>query len=119
MQEPIYRGKVVGVTFPPTKDNFQACLKRFAEIGEDKIKPVVRLEHDPKNPYDKDAVKVIMSNQGDQQEFHIGWLPGAKNGGFNKKVLQFGLDNVVAKLEKCNLFEEKVVGFGIIVEQKQ
>jgi len=118
MEQAVYRGKVVGVTFEPTKTNFKACLARFAEIGEAKVNPQLRLEADPKNPYDKDAVKVFMKNQGDDQEFHIGFLPGPKNGGFNKKCLEVGLDKLKVELEQCNMFEEKVVGFGIIVSKK-
>ena len=114
----VYRGKVVGVTFSPTKESFQACIARFKEVGEGQIDPVVRLEHDPSNKFDPNAVKVLMKNRGDQDEFHIGWLPGPKNGGFNKKVLEVGLDNCKVELEQCNLYEEKIVGFGIIVTKR-
>lgn len=116
--ECIYQGKVVGVTFSPTKENFKACLARFVEIGQDKVEPVMRLEADPNNPFDPNAVKVLMKNNGDDQEFHIGWIPGPKNGGFNKILLDEGLENLECRLLKVNLFDDKIVGFGIEVVKK-
>jgi hypothetical protein len=118
MEQPIYRGKVVGVTFEPTKTQFRACLAKFKELDESEVNPTFRLEADPENQYDQYAVKVLMSNKGDSEEFHIGWLPGPKGGFFNKKVLEVGIDKVKVELGKVNIFDEEIKGFEIVVSHK-
>lgn len=108
----LYNGKVVGVTFEPTKSTFKACLAHFKDMTEQEANPEIQLEADPQNPHDPLAIKVLMG-QG-EKFFHIGYIPRTHN----KQILDIGLHRVDASLLKCNIFEDKVVGFGIEVKCK-
>lgn len=108
----LYFGKVVGVTFPPTRDNFKQCLADFKEVGEKFINPVLALKHNPDNQFDPKAVEVWLGH--DQPKYHIGFIPRTHN---NLLLLE-GLDTLECRLLKVNLFEEKIVGFGIEVVKR-
>lgn len=108
----IYTGKVVGVTFEPTKTHFKACIAELQKQGEDKMNPVLKMKHNPDNEFDPNAVEIWLGH--DKPNHHIGFIPRTHN----RLMLLEGLDTIGIRLLKANLFEDKIVGFGIEVFKK-
>ncbi len=108
----LYFGKVVGVTFEPTKTSFKACIAEFKELGESVINPVLAMKHNPNNPFDPNAVEIWMGHN--EPKYHIGFIPKTNN----QLLLGEGLENLECRLLKVNIFDDKIVGFGIEVVKK-
>lgn len=105
----LYNGRVVGVQFEPTKSNFKACVAELKSHGEKKMNPVLKMVHNPNNEHDANAVEIWM---GHGEPTHmIGYIPRSHN----RLLLLEGLDTLGIRLMKCNMFEEKIVGFGVEV----
>lgn len=111
-EQVLYFGKVVGVTFEPTKTHFKACVAELQQQGEKVMNPVLKLRHNPENQYDPNAVEVWMGHN--EPTHHIGFIPRTHN----RLLLLEGLEHLGVRLLKCNLFEDKIVGFGIEVYKK-
>lgn len=108
----LYTGKVVGVTFEPTKTTFKACIAELKALGEKKMNPVIAMKPNPDNQYDPNAIEIWMGH--DKPTYHIGFIPRTHN----RLMLIEGLDTLGIRLLKCNMFEDKIVGFGIEVYKK-
>lgn len=108
----LYTGKVVGVSFEPTKTTFKTCVADLKVRGEKKMNPVLAMKHNPDNPYDVNAVEIWMGH--DEPSFHIGFIPKTHN----RLLLLEDLNTLGIRLLKCNMFEDKIVGFGIEVFKK-
>lgn len=105
----LYTGKVVGVSFEPTKTHFKACIEELKKQGEKKMNPVLVMRHNPENEYDPNAVEIWMGHN--EPKHHIGFIPRTHN----RLLLLEGLDQLGIRLLKCNMFDDKIVGFGIEV----
>lgn len=108
----LYFGHVVGVTFEPTKTHFKACIEELKAQGEDKMNPVITMKHNPNNEYDPNAIEIWMGHG--KPTHHIGFIPRTHN----RLMLIEGLDTLDIRLMKANLFEDKIVGFGVEVFKK-
>lgn len=106
----VYSGSVVGTSFEPAKSNIPQVLDYLrtiaAEQGE--IIPVMKLVHNPENPYDKNAIQVHMGYRNTM--FFVGHIPKTHN----SKLLEIGLPNVQAEFDRF-YFDDNGQSFGLAV----
>lgn len=108
----VYNGRVVGVNFEPNKSNLKKAVEHFRSLDESQLEPKVRLEHEPTNPYDKNAIKVFVGCAG--KEFPVGHIPKTHN----EAMLKIGIPNLLTEMTTVNEMEDQVVGFNIEVRTK-
>jgi len=101
--ELVFSGKLAGVSFSPAKENLAQAVKEYGVGGPSDV----QLEHDPSNPYDSEAIKVIFQPGG----FFVGHIPKPHN----SKLLVVGLDGTKVAFERWNKHGEIVVGAMIEV----
>lgn len=104
----IYRGKVTGVTFEPAKSNIAKVVSLLAEKGDD-FRPQVKLQPDPENKYDPNAIRVLIGQDG--KLYEVGWVPKS----CNERVIKAGVENCKTDLVDFNTFEDNIVGFVISI----
>lgn len=108
----VYSGRVVGVNFEPNKSNLQKAVDFFRSLDESELDPKVRLEHEPTNKFDKNAIKVFVGCNN--REFPIGHIPKTHN----EVMLKLGITNLLAEMTTVNEMEGQVVGFNIQVSTR-
>lgn len=104
----VYSGKLAGTSFSPAKENLQKLADSLRkDIEENGASISVELVHDPANPYDKNALKVICNG------IFVGHVPRS----WNDRILDIGLEKVKASFERFNVHpqSEKIVGAAIEV----
>lgn len=104
--ELLYQGKVAGVTFEPAKSGVQRLVAHAATRQGEEIS--VTLTHNPKNPYDSDAVEVRVD------DIFVGHVARP----YNSKLLNVGLGNVQAFFERWSDVDGKRIGLSIEVFRK-
>ncbi len=104
--ELIYEGRIAGVTFSPAREN----VARATAVYKTRA-PLVKLEHEPSNPHDPEAIRVIF--QGEGPDLFMGHIPKP----FNSKLLAVGLDNVTAKFDRWTELSGKTAGAFIEVSK--
>jgi hypothetical protein len=112
-QKILYHGPVKGVTFEPARSNLRKLVKFLQGLvreGE-QFEIVAKLEHEPNNRYDPNAIKVHVGV--DDALFFVGHV--AKE--FNQQILAVGIENVGVIIEKFNKdLEEVIKGINIVVK---
>lgn len=91
--ELIYEGKIVGVSFEPAKSGLQ---RAYADM-RGQAPAAVRLEHDPNNVYDNQAIKVFF--KCNSNEHFVGHIPKP----YNAKMLEAGLAKMAVKFDRWNI----------------
>lgn len=111
--EKVYIGKVAGISFSPAKENFKKVMEKFNSMPVDKVVFDLSLRHDPENPYDANAVEVLLGQKG-EEVLRVGFVPKPNN----QDVLREGIDNVDVEVVNFNRMDNKVVGMDILVSKR-
>lgn len=110
MSRILYRGKIAGVSF--NKGELARMVNYFTTVRGN-IEPTVRLEADPANPYDKNAIKVHICHE--RESFFLGHIPKTHN----VQLLEHGIENLNVTIDHPNVHEGKLVGFDLLVMTKE
>lgn len=96
-----FETRVAGTTF---RDNAQNILRFLStNVSPDDI--VIDLEREPDNPYDPNAIKVILSVTWSKKRYHIGYIP--KNlAAFFVEMMSKGIEIRVLRAIVVGGFEE-------------
>lgn len=105
--ELVYSGSIVGVTFEPAKSNIIRAVAAYRSV-----KPHVVLEHDPANPYDSEAIRVLFRGAG--PDIFVGHIPKPHN----SKILALGLNTLNASFERWNEVKGQIAGATIEVTKR-
>ena len=97
----VFKGAIVGVSFPP-------CPNHLHKLYQRSLEPEIFLKH---TPVDSDPYGVAVQ---DWRGNKLGWIPKAKN----RELLEIGLDRLRACFDRYNLYDDKAVGMTIHVERK-